>query len=166
MNWTQYVNIVPNKEQDCKIVLGEICSGKNTFSNQFIFHKMIDISQIVRNLVTTNERVFNKDLDKAIIEELDNIINTNKHIIIVGIRQQSILNFILTKIPSSEIFWLDVPSKILEQRFIKRNSWKDKKITFLQATTKDNELGLSEVKQFIKQNIQNKQYSIEIIKNY
>lgn len=165
MKWKQYIDITPKTNNECRIIVGKICSGKNTFSKQFIFHKVIDISDIVRNALLTNERVFDKDLDKVIINELDKILSKNEPVMIIGIRQKSILDFILEK-RNATIYYLNVPLIILEERFTKRNSYKDKKITFTNALLGDSKLGFDEIELFIENNKQNKQYSIEIINNY
>lgn len=159
--WNPHVNIIP-KNNDYKVVLGKICSGKNTFSKQFIFHKCVDISDIVRNIVKTNVRVFDKSLDSQIIDQLKTIIDNNNNIVIIGIRQKTILDFVIDYVDNLEIIWLEVNESELKNRFTKRRNIKDNEITFNEAIKKDNELGLLEVEHFVKQN-PNK--NIKIINN-
>lgn len=148
--WNPHVNIIPTNN-DCKVVLGKICSGKNTFSKQFIFHKCVDISDIVRNIVKTNVRVFDKSLDSQIIDELKVILDSYENVVIMGIRQKTILDFVIDYVGNLEIIWLEVNDNELQKRFNLRKSNKDSNITFNEAVNKDNELGLLEVETFVKQ---------------
>lgn len=148
------------------IVVGKVCSGKDTFAQTLINHTQIDIGFLVKEITKTNQRIHNKDLDKEIIRQLDYRLdgfqNVPINFIITGIRQLSILKYLISQyISEVELIWLDVPDEELKRRFINRQSEKDKGFTFEEVIKRDSELGLGEIEEFIKQND-----IFKIIKNY
>lgn len=149
------------------IVIGEICSGKTTYSNSLkeriesIDNKIeiVDVGSIVRELTAIEDRVFNKDLDTKIVEKLTEIIFKNNlqqniDLIIVGIRQTSIFHQVEEFCKNEGIKFkpilLEVPVEIRSQRYEERNAAKDHSIVFEIADQKDKELGLFSLIQYVK----------------
>lgn len=149
------------------IVIGEICSGKTTFSSSFPEEDRVDVGSIVREITSTEERTFNQDLDIVIANRLRSMIlqHGGKEFVIVGVRQISILQ--MTEMLCEEkgieveIIHLDVPYEIRAERYEKRSDLKDIKMTFELADKKDKELGLFSLLQYIKHRKQ-----VKVIQNY
>lgn len=161
-----------------KAVIGEICSGKTTYSLFFEEQykeegkslKTIDIGSVVRELTSTHERVFDESLDVAITNRLFQVITKALHdgydeVMIVGIRQVSILNEVEKICEKRDIevniVFLDVPTHIREERYEARTAKKDTALVFDFADKKDKELGLFSLIQYIK----HKKNTL-IVKNY
>lgn len=152
------------------IIIGEICSGKTTYSSSFSEDCRIDVGFIVRSLTSIEERTFDQNLDKDIIEALLQEIDLNNvtgepAIAIVGIRQVSILEAIMHHCEEigvdCEIIYLEVPVEIRKQRYEARRAAKDVSIEFDFADKQDKELGLYALIQYIKHRKETK-----IIQNY
>lgn len=149
------------------IVIGEICSGKTTFSSSFSEADRIDVGSIVRELTATEERTFDKDLDVQIAERLiqDIAQHGGDQLVIVGLRQISILvkveDYCEQKGIDLDIVYLEVPRHIRERRYEERGDVKDVRMAFDLADKKDSELGLFSLIHYIKHRTVTK-----IIKNY
>lgn len=153
-----------------KIIIGEICSGKTTFSSSFSEDCRIDVGSIVRSLTAIEERTFDESLDKDIIEALLQEIDLNhvtgeSEIAIVGMRQISILEAVIIHCQETgvdyQIIYLEVPTEVRRQRYEARQAAKDVSIEFDFADQKDKELGLYALIQYIKH-----RQDTTIIKNY
>jgi predicted kinase len=136
-------------------VIGKVAAGKDFFADN-VYPKVIkiDVGTIVRTLLKETKRIHNKQLDKAIIQELYRQISLagNESVIITGIRQVSIYQWLQEY---SEIhyslttYYLECPLSVLKQRWSKRASEKDFGITFEDVVERDGELGLNELEDYI-----------------
>lgn len=134
------------------VVIGQCCSGKDTFANK-LQRFQIDIGSIVRSIKSTNVRTYDQSLDTVIILQLKQLIDQHDNVVITGIRQLTILQFIINEYCNQYVLInLDVPNHILKQRFMDRQADKDALLTFEQVIEKDNELGFSQIQQFIQSN--------------
>lgn len=137
------------------IIIGEVCSGKDHFANEFYpSAEKIDVGNIVRSITKTQARIHNEQLDSQICIEIHKIINsTTKDIVITGIRQLSIYNNIqqlsMGRCFKIITYYLSVPHEILKERFKQRASEKDLNISFEEVIERDNKLGLAELTQTI-----------------
>jgi hypothetical protein len=118
------------------LVFGRICSGKSTFQSQQ--HRII-VSNIVRSLLDTNDRSVlqnSLNMDMKIAEEIVSCIEEikvgmkynlikHKNIIVDGIRQTSIVDYILERYPDAKLVWLQVPTEKRRQRYELRADSKD-----------------------------------------
>lgn len=108
---------------------GRICSGKSSYEPQY---KRIKVSDIVRDIINSNDREKLQDtlhLEIQILDKINSSLikckqNKEEVIIVDGIRQPFILDQ-LNKIHPGEIHWLEVPVKEREKRYVKRNAKKD-----------------------------------------
>lgn len=124
------------KKSEVILVFGRICSGKSTFQSQSY---RIIVSNIVRDIMQTDDRSVlqnSLDLDERIAEEVVSCIDAlttaikrelivDKPIIVDGIRQSSIVDYVLQWYPESEMVWLDVPEKKRKERYESRKDDKD-----------------------------------------
>lgn len=154
------------------IVIGSLCSGKSTYAKQLQdqLHQqgqlttIIEVGSIVRELVAHESRHFDKTLDTQIIEELNKMIFhcltvvETQHLIIVGIRQLSILKAMILKSGHLTSFGNNMQIKLLKvddqtraQRYESRNANKDVQLVFSLADRHDNSLGLNELINFLTQ---------------
>lgn len=154
------------------IVIGSLCSGKSTYAKQLQdqLHQqgkstsIIEVGSIVRELVAHESRYFDKTLDTQIIEELNKMIfhyltmMQTQHLIIVGIRQLSILKALILKHSHLTSFGNNMQIKLLKvddqtraQRYESRNANKDVQLVFSLADKHDNSLGLNELINFLTQ---------------
>lgn len=134
------------------LVIGKVCSGKDTFAKQHLNHIQIDIGSLVRELSQTISRTHDKSLDVRIIDRLGECLS-NGNYIITGIRQLSILNKLISQYSEEiEMIYLNVPLEELKRRFITRAAEKDSKYTFEEVLQRDADLGLAEIEDFIEAN--------------
>lgn len=124
------------KKPEVILVFGRICSGKSTFQSQSY---RIIVSNIVRGLMQTNDRSVlqnSLDLDERIAVEIVSCIAAletavmheliaDKPIIVDGIRQSSIVDYVLQWYPGCDMVWLDVPEKKRKERYESRKDSKD-----------------------------------------
>lgn len=144
------------------LLFGKICSGKSTYANALAYitkAKHITVSDIVKRVsgaTTRSTLQQTQDLDEAIAVELVREIEKYGRVVVDGIRQKSIVDWLLRHFRRDNILmiWLDTPDEIREYRFRDRVIAKDD-ISFEQADQKDAELGLTELQQSLK-----KQYVI------
>lgn len=157
-----YKNLLMDKR--IIVVLGKTCSGKTTFARNLVNHTLIDIGCIVRKLKHNESRIHDKSLDKAIIAELDQLLESKDNLTIVGIRQLNILQHICTKIALEELqlIYLDVSLEELKRRFINRDDLKDTNFSFEEVCERDASLGFDEMEQFVCNN----KHLFTIIDNY
>lgn len=140
------------------LVFGKLCSGKGTFCANFPEHKKIVTSDVVREIIGKTSRSDlqqTSHLDNIIASELcnriDYFLSSNTQVIVDGIRQQSIVEYILSKFNNVEMVWLEVSDEVLKQRFLARKDIKDDQ-TFEDAYERDGKLGLKELELWLKQN--------------
>ena len=152
------------KEPEVILVFGRICSGKSTFQSQSY---RIIVSNIVRGLMQTDDRAAlqnSLDLDERIAEEVVGCIDAlttaikyeliaDKPIIVDGIRQTSIVDYVLQWYPESEMVWLDVPEKKRKERYESRKDNKDTE-AFEIADNKPIELECQKIYETFKDKLQ------------
>lgn len=155
------------------IIVGQICSGKDTVANRLLkegrVNIHISIGNIVRELTENNARVHDRNLNGEIVERLSYmmLLNTaiNKedyNVVITGIRQKSILiwlegflhrlSALIDKKLDLELMWLDTSLSTRRKRYYKRNDTKDSNVLFEIADKKDIDLGILEVKNYVVNN--------------
>lgn len=141
-----------------KIILGPVCSGKDHLANammqdgRILTH--IDIGTIVREISQTKDRIHDKSFDQLIIDKLRILIlNASSNIGITGIRQKTIIDWVLDTVGASccEIFWLENSMEELKRRFEIRTQTRAESLSFEEIIKRDNELGLKEVEDYVKQ---------------
>jgi len=145
------------------LVVGLPFSGKTTFAENHVLHDHIEVGDIVREITQTQERKHILSLDEQICKILTQklLSSTNETgVVITGIRQMSILFYLIARFGDIEIVWLEVPKEELQRRYINRDDVKDKGLTFEEIIRKDYELGLAEIEFFCK-NIQ-----VRVVDNY
>ena len=132
------------------LVFGRICSGKSTFQSQ---QYRIIVSSIVRDIINSSDRSALQNtmhLDERIAEEvvscIDALTTAIKYklikpgnIIVDGIRQSSIVDYVLQWYPDAELVWLEVPEHKRKERYESRNADKDTE-SFEEADNKPIEL--------------------------
>lgn len=124
------------ERSDIILIFGRICSGKSSFQSRA--HRVV-VSDIVRKLINSNDRAQlqnTQHLDNQIAEEIILQIEDYQHhmrsglldvrnIVVDGIRQSSIVKYILKQLPDVEMIWLDVPTEVRRRRYEIRNAEKD-----------------------------------------
>jgi dephospho-CoA kinase len=138
------------RQSDIILVFGRICSGKSSFQTNA--HRIV-VSDIVRKLINSNDRSQlqnTQHLDEQIAEEIlrqmesyDYLMSHDllrvHNIVIDGIRQPSIVEYILERFPEAHLIWLDVPQEVRRRRYETRNAEKDTE-SFDQADNRPIEL--------------------------
>ena len=146
------------------LVFGRICSGKSTFQSQ---QYRIIVSNIVRDIINSSDRSALQNtmhLDERIAEEvvscLDALTTAIKYklipfgnIIVDGIRQSSIVNYVLQWYPDAELVWLEVPEHKRKERYKLRNADKDTE-SFEEADNKPIELECQKIFSIFKDKLQ------------
>lgn len=124
------------KHPEVILVFGRICSGKSSF--QARAHRLI-VSDIVRELINSNDRAqlqntqhLDQDIAKEIIQWVENHQYLMSHdllpirnLVVDGIRQSSIVEYVLERLPDASMVWLDVPEETRRRRYETRNAEKD-----------------------------------------
>lgn len=125
------------KEAGIILLFGRICSGKSSFKTASSYR--IIVSNIVRDLVQSqdrNELQQTMHLDERIAEEIVSCLDAlttamqknlieSKAIVVDGIRQASIVEYVLQWYPESELIWIDAPTTTRKRRYESRNAEKD-----------------------------------------
>lgn len=163
-NWDFFQNIFEkelNYEAEDKVqirfIVGQAFSGK-TFLSKERKKFCIEVGQIVRDLSSTEHRVWNDTLDNAIVERLCKVIIAavslgEKNIQIVGCRQVSIIKSLIAKLGYIQDCRFDYLFEIVyanqntrEKRF-KELSTSDKNLnlTLKEIDEKDNKLGYTDL---------------------
>jgi len=140
---------------------GALCSGKSYYKKALLEQEQnngylalgMEASDIVKNILKKESRADlqgHPELDVEIVKAIDGMRDMSKDdsilIIVSGVRQKTILQ----AFPKSECIWVDASESIRYERF--KNSKKDEDVSllgFTQANERDNELGLTELKQYI-----------------
>lgn len=138
-------------------VIGRVCSGKGTYVLRRLERDakeilVIEIGDIVRQLSSTEGRVFDKRFDDAIIEEvikeIENIPLCCNKVLIVGCRQLSIFEEVVSFLKNYnfcsliEMTYLNTIKRIRKERFEKRNATKDSNLSFEEVEKNETNLGL------------------------
>lgn len=143
--------------------IGKVCSGK-TYQSSIDFELMkkegknvcsLEIGGIVRLLTNTEARVYDAELVDGIVQKVKELTNHKSCILIVGCRQLSLfkkLYFDFFKDWNKRIVLTTVPDSVRKERFQKRQSHKDKGLTFEQVDQKDQELGIDTLISYIVNN--------------
>jgi cytidylate kinase len=145
--------------QTNKIVLifGKICSGKSTYADALCYvtkAKRITVSDIVKRVsgkASRSELQKTAHMDKEICVELVAEINKYDKVVIDGIRQYSIVLELAAEFGQDalDLIWLEVADDVRRYRFHDRAISKDD-ITFEEADTRDEKLGLKELQDKLK----------------
>ncbi|MFY0656155.1 MAG: AAA family ATPase [Neptunomonas phycophila] len=137
-------------------MFGRLCSGKGTFCQKYIKqgYTHITTSDIVRAVSgksTRSELTKTGDLDTKIAEEMIGVIESQKPIVIDGIRQTSIVESVLQHFGEEnvEMIWLEVPANVRRERFTNRAAAKDDQ-SFDDAEQSDSKLGIDDLETSIK----------------
>ncbi len=124
------------KQSELILIFGRICSGKSSF--QARAHRIV-VSDIVRELINSNDRTQlqnTQHLDQQIAERIlkriedyhylmaNDLIKVH-NIVVDGIRQSSIVEYLLKHFPEAELVWLEVPTEVRKRRYEIRNADKD-----------------------------------------
>jgi predicted kinase len=147
-------------------IYGIICSGKTTFMQQHNagVRLKIDIGDIVRDITQTDKRIQRADLDVHIISNLTQTLLSLSEgygtVLIAGIRQLSIVTA-LESVANVYNVLLDVPLEVSMSRYENRMNKPTDGLSWSEAISRDNEIGLQEVINYIRNN----KYT-NIIKNY
>lgn len=150
------------------LVVGYTCSGKTTYCADFAVregYRHLVVSDFVKKRLKSSKRAdlikdTSKQLARDIAVDLTDYLQEHDKVIVDGIRQWSIIEFICKSflLHEVEIRWLEVPYQELKRRFEARGAINEG-LAFEQAYQKDNDLGLAECKKEINNLIQ-------VIKNY
>lgn len=124
------------RQSELILIFGRICSGKSSF--QARAHRVV-VSDIVRELINSNDRTQlqnTQHLDQQIAEKIlkrvedyqylmaNDLIKTH-NIIVDGIRQPSIVEYMLECFPDATMVWLEAPTAVRKKRYETRNADKD-----------------------------------------
>lgn len=137
---------------EIRFIFGRICSGKDYICekmNENGDFRVITISNILRKITGLTKRsdlLMTEDLKEQIFEELRKEIDYEDKIIINGIRQIEILEYILENYGDKNIrmFWVNCNFVERKKRFENRKSKKDN-ISIEEADRRDGEMGLDKV---------------------
>lgn len=150
------------------LVIGYTCSGKTTYCSEYAaregYHHLVVSDFVKKRLNCENRSELVRDttkyLAKDIAIDLADYLEEHDKVIVDGIRQWTVVEFLCKKfrLHEIEIRWLEVPYLELKGRYERRNL-EESAVSFEQAYQKDNDLGLAECKREINNLIQ-------IIKNY
>lgn len=150
-----------------RFVCGEICSGKSTIAKEMAATQnlyFIEVSDIVKGLLKSASREqLQKSgyLESQIVLEISIILSDIRAegkydgFVISGVRQRGIINC-LESLQSMYTFfyhWIDIDEETRFERYMKRGDLAKDKLTrdgFEEAQNRDNELGIQEVKKYIK----------------
>lgn len=156
-------NLIPKN----KIILlcGYCCSGKTTAATMLIgkgYHH-IKISDIVKNIA--NDPFYSRDglnmneistetIKDDLIDTIETYLNKGDNVVVDGIRRPYYFKAIISRFNLSDVspVWLEVPSIEGEIRFELRADNRDKGITYQDAVKMDIDMGIDEIKSFIKYN--------------
>lgn len=111
------------------LLFGRICSGKSSFMPDT---KRVVVSNIVRGILETTDRSklqesmhLDLEIARSICVNLYHYAEQYPHVIVDGIRQRSIVNFVLKEFPDAELVWLEVPTYERRRRYEQRRDTKD-----------------------------------------
>lgn len=111
------------------LLFGRICSGKSTM---YPDAKRIVVSNIVKGILETTDRdklqdSMHLDLEiaRSICMNLYHYAEQYPHVVVDGIRQSTIVDFILAEFPDAEMMWLEVPVEERKRRYESRKDKKD-----------------------------------------
>lgn len=117
------------------LVFGKLCSGKGTYcGSEYPSYVKIITSDVVRKVSGETKRSGlgnTGHLDILIANELNKqikqLIDDGKNVIVDGIRQQTIVNELITQFGKKniEMIWLEVPVPELKKRYYGRGHSKD-----------------------------------------
>lgn len=136
------------------IAVGKICSGKTTYLSSFTDeYCKVDVSDVVRKIINDDNRKHLPLLDVEIVKELKKILKNcreeGKDVVIAGPRQMYIITAleVWCTLTNNKIEYhiLETEESIRKQRYLRRNSTKDKNLTFEEAEEGDRTLGIDDV---------------------
>jgi predicted kinase len=139
------------------VIIGAVCSGKSKYAaERYDLTNVIDIGDIVREITKTERRVHVASLDSQIMMALHAKIMSLigfevKEIVITGIRQFSILNYIEENFNYDIVrILLEVPIPILKKRYKNSKRAKDSGLTFEEAIERDDNIGYGALLDYVK----------------
>lgn len=149
------------KEVQVTYVFGKVCSGKTTYIKrlQDVAGRdgstlVIDVGDIVRRLTQENGRVYDTHLDQRIGSEIVSMCRENDadHIVIIGIRQISLLEFLEDHFHSWEGICVSCHYQLINTdrktrriRFNSRQAIKDDGLSFDQVEEQEYDLGIDDL---------------------
>lgn len=162
----------PSNIKNVTYVFGRVCSGKTTYVDNLIKHLtsqklnqktfIFEIGEVVRILKKQEERIFQGSLDQAIFNFIIKKLESNPEIdtvYIVGIRQKSLFlafeKFFGPYMINIDRILLNPTTTERRERFDKRNTDKDKLLSFTQVELQERKLGLDELILFLIDNYEN-----------
>lgn len=150
------LNEIAEQSKQIVLVFGRLCSGKGTFCEPYIKqgYTHITTSDIVRKVSGAKSRSDlqnTQDMDQLIADEMINTISQSQPIVVDGIRQNSIIDRVLSEFGDDnvELIWLDAPADVRRERFANRGASKDDR-SFDDAEAGDSKLGLDDVESKFK----------------
>lgn len=135
------------------LISGRICSGKSTVAKAIkensSLHRIIEVGDLVREITKSEERIHDSSLDKLLIDKIKSELDLDCNVILVGIRQQSILEAVLeycmekdrTILPQ----WIGISEDERRKRYENRSAEKDI-LTFDEYESMEDELGIETVR--------------------
>jgi hypothetical protein len=137
---------------EIKFIFGRICSGKDFICkemNKNDDYHIITISNILRKITGLTKRsdlLMTEDLKEDIFKEIKKEFEGEDKIIVNGIRQIEVLEYILKDYGDNDIqmYWVDCKDEIRKNRFENRQSNKDN-LSIEEADERDNKMGLGEI---------------------
>jgi hypothetical protein len=111
------------------LLFGRICSGK---SSMYPDAKRVVVSNIVKGILQTTDRNklqdslhLDQEIAQSICMNLHFYAEQYPHVVVDGIRQSSIVDFVLKEFPDAELIWLEVPVRERKRRYEARKDVKD-----------------------------------------
>lgn len=111
------------------LLFGRICSGK---SSMYPDAKRIIVSNIVKGIMQTTDRSklqesthLDLEIARSICINLYYYAEQYPHVVVDGIRQSTIVDFVLQEFPDVEMVWLEVPTEERKRRYEHRKDIKD-----------------------------------------
>lgn len=139
------------------LVFGKLCSGKGTYCGYFPEYTKIVTSDVVKHITGKNTRSelhktahLDQEIATELVARIKTLLDKNCKVIVDGIRQRTIVEYVLNNFSDVKMVWLEVPNDVLKQRFLSRNDNKDDQ-TFEEAYQKDSILGLRDLEGWLKQ---------------
>lgn len=121
--------MVQSSTNKITLLFGRICSGK---SSMYPDAKRIIVSNIVKGILQTTDRNKLQESTHLDLEIAESICMTlhyyaeqYPHVVVDGIRQGTIVDFVLNEFPDAEMVWLEVPIEERKRRYEHRKDTKD-----------------------------------------
>ena len=137
------------------VIIGRICSGKSNYAQKHYNddkHLIVEVGQLVRDIKQQQQRVFDDSLHSELSKQICQILNEyyyQNDVVIVGIRQQEILQSVLQwcqdNLIQLVVKYLDVSYSTRYNRYLKRKDFKDSGQKFSDLDLKEVMLGVEQL---------------------